>query len=190
MNGTLSTHQSQMCWKQLMTTNDPMGASAIEFQVCLDILDDGFSRSGPLRLISGVCCTGECANGVVLDPRGVRFKLPLPLLASHSWLRPLGQVEQVWRVDDTLQFTARMCDARFAWNEHVWPIVEANGVSLYATDLTGTRNFGSWQLHEVSLVTTPVQPDARILKAWERARVVHVDDRASETVFYDARVYP
>ena len=163
------------------------GPDEIQVQVCRNILETGFSKIGALRLIAGICCTGERgANGIALEPAGAHYELPLPLLANHQWLRPIGRVERVSRVGNTLQFVARMCDVAFGWNGGLWPIREAIGISVFATDRRGTNDFRDWQLHEVSIVDAPMQRGAQIMKAWERSRVVRWDDTPSERILYDA----
>ena len=63
-------------------------------EVALEILaEKGLFDPGHHRLIEGIAATAVLnKNGTILDPAGALFTLPVPLLFSHNWLRPIGRV--------------------------------------------------------------------------------------------------
>lgn len=51
------------------------------------------SVDGDERIIEGIATTPEIAlDGMILEPRGIEFKLPVPFLLGHDISKPLGSV--------------------------------------------------------------------------------------------------
>ena len=161
-------------------------------RLCYEILGQRhmFAKRGPERLIAGIATTAQPrSDGVVVHPEGARFKLPVPLLLEHQWLRPVGEVRQIKQTGSGLEFTARLADARLAWNEDLWAILKGGlvtGISVLSQNTHRGAEFWGWELLEISICETPKNHDARIVKVWERLQYIPLY-RERDTIFRDVR---
>jgi HK97 family phage major capsid protein len=119
--------------------------------------------------------------GDVIDPLGVTFKNPLPLLWHHDKTKPIGSVTFDSPTPDGVTFSAtipHVADAGALKTrlDEAWQSITAtppliNGVSIgYRSLDTPTRRkggegyrFGKTEICELSLVTVPANADATIL---------------------------
>lgn len=141
-----------------------------------------FNTCAPRRMISGVCATPTWGREMY-DLGCAQFTLPMPVLSSHQWLRPTGQVLQIQRSSTALTFVARIAD-KFDWAESIWTALcagDLRGVSIGATAEPSHR--GAWQLEEITLTTHPANPQARVTRVWEQDGVVRLS-APSQRLFY------
>jgi HK97 family phage prohead protease len=194
------------CARQMFadgTTDDPKQAAAICFQAWRDrdkaADDDIIVRAwAPLelkrdggqdeRIITGTASTPSTDRlGDIVEPMGLAFKNPLPLLWQHRHDQPVGHVRMDKPTDAGITFTARLADVEEPGNlkeriDEAWQSIKAGlvrGVSIgfraiekNYMDKGGVRFIKS-ELVELSLVTVPANADATI------ATIRTLDDAAS-----------
>lgn len=129
------------------------------------------------RIITGIATTPTPDRvGDIVEPLGVKFKNPLPLLSQHRSDQPVGTVRFDKPTKDGITFTARMpkiSDAGplkdrvdTAWGEVKSGLVR--GVSIGFRDLEYSRmedgglRFIESEVLELSLVTIPANAEATI----------------------------
>lgn len=132
------------------------------------------------RIIEGMASTPKPdAYDDVIEPLGVRFKLPLALLWQHDHNKPVGQVEFAAADHRGIGFRAKIAktDEPGALKDRLdeaWQSIKAGlvrGVSVGFRPLKmeprgngshGMR-FTEWEWLELSAVTIPANPDASIV---------------------------
>ena len=99
-------------------------------EVALEILaEKGLFDPGHHRLIEGIAATAVLSkNGTILDPAGALFTLPVPLLFSHNWLRPIGLVTRAHVSPAGLRFTAQIANFKLAWLPKIWDGLKAGSI--------------------------------------------------------------
>ncbi|SKB27082.1 phage prohead protease, HK97 family [Sphingopyxis flava] len=129
------------------------------------------------RKFSGIATTPTVDRmGDIIDPLGVKFKNPLPLLHQHFHDRPVGTVKFKKPTKDGIEFEAEIakieedgplkdrCDT--AWGELKYGLVRATSVGFrpieYSFMDNGGIRFSEVEVYELSTVTIPAQPDAVI----------------------------
>ncbi len=129
------------------------------------------------RIITGIATTPTPDRmGDIVEPLGVKFKNPLPLLWQHQSTQPVGTVKFDKPTKDGIGFTATMPQITdpgplkdrvdTAWGEVKAGLVR--GVSIGFRELefsrldTGGIRFLSSEVLELSLVTIPAQAEATI----------------------------
>jgi len=157
------------------------------------VLGRNFSGSAPRRFVAGIAVSSKQknANGQAFDPNGaLALQIPMPLLWDHNFCRPVGKVTGVSVRGDALHFTAEICNGGLSSADQVWyGLVKRlqHGVSIGPFDLYEDDGFGGhfrrWGLEEITIAEAGADPDARILRVWERSNVVHLH-RPSETVYW------
>ena len=129
------------------------------------------------REITGVATTPEPDRvGDIVDPLGVKFKNPLPLLWQHEHEKPVGTVKFEKPTKDGIRFAAtipviaeegklkEMVD--LAWQSVKAKLVR--GVSIgfrpleYSYIEGGGIRFSESEIYELSLVTVPANASATI----------------------------
>lgn len=129
------------------------------------------------REITGVATTPEPDRvGDIVEPMGVKFKNPLPLLWQHNHYMPVGTVKFEKPTKDGIRFVAtlpviaeegelkRMVD--LAWQAVKAKLVR--GVSIgfrpleYSYIENGGIRFAESEVYELSLVTVPANASASI----------------------------
>lgn len=130
-----------------------------------------------LRIIEGIASTPTPDRmGDVVEPKGAKFKLPLPLLWQHKTDSPVGHVEFAQATDAGIPFRARIAKIEDAGElknsvDKAWQAVKAGlvrGVSIGFRSLEnaflkeGGIHFKTWEWLELSLVTIPAQSEANI----------------------------
>ena len=132
------------------------------------------------RLISGVATTPETDRiGDIIEPLGVAFKNPLPLLLYHDNTRPVGRVTFSTPTKDGIRFEAHLPDIAEPGPlrdrvQEAWQSIKAGlltGVSIGFRVLddaverikeTGGLRFLKTEVIELSLVTVPANASAGI----------------------------
>ena len=166
-----------------------------EREVCLELLarPDVFDTNIH-RVIEGIATTGiRNKHGYILDPHGAEFTMPVPLLLSHNWLRPIGRVTKASRSPAGLKFTAQIANAKLAWVADVWDDIKTGAFPAVSLDATNARPLASdlffWHWEELSVCEAGANPDALIwtVKEVYRPGVIWVDGKKHETIYRDVR---
>jgi hypothetical protein len=154
----------------------------IDRDVAWNVLQDNFDRAKSRRFVSGIVLSSghKNANGDAFKAQGLKVKLPIPLLWSHDWLRPIGRVDRIETRCGQVAFVAEIANnARLSWAEDVWCGIlnqRAAAASVGPRNLSGypaiDRVFNNWELREVSIVVAGADRGARILRVWEIAPTV------------------
>jgi hypothetical protein len=162
-------------------------------EVALEILaEDGVFDPGHHRLIEGIAATAVLdKNGTILDPAGALFTLPVPLLFSHDWLRPIGRVTRAKVTPAGLHFTARVANYKLAWLPKIWDGLKAGSIPAVSAGASGrSRAAISWKWDELSVLEEGANLQAIItcVKEVYQADVVFLDGRKRrETIHRDVR---
>ena len=130
------------------------------------------------RTITGWATTpGVDRVGDIVEPLGVQYKNPLPLLWQHDHQQPVGLVEFGKPTAKGVPFTATFAEVTepvglFNRIEEAWQSVKAGlvrAVSIGFRDLGSEPIVGSWgtrflktEVYELSLVTIPANAEATI----------------------------
>jgi len=108
--------------------------------------------------------------GDVVRPEGAQYRLPLPLLAFHKHDEPIGSVIEAHVTPAGIRVKARLTEG-VQRAEEMWKLLcdrAINSVSIGFSVLKSTPLAGggmqvdSWLWHELSCVTVPANPDAKI----------------------------
>lgn len=127
--------------------------------------------SGGKRTIRGLANSGLTDRvGDIVEPKGGRWKLPVPLLWQHKHDQPIGWVREIEARHDGLWITAELATGIGKADES-WRMIEAGLVDSYSIGFQadeweplpgGGKRFKSWSLLEISVVTIPADPAAKI----------------------------
>lgn len=136
------------------------------------------SVDGEKRLITGTATTPTPDRmGDIVEPLGVQFKNPLPLLLYHNSQKPVGWVKFQKPTKDGIAFEAQLPTVDEPGTvrdriEEAWTSIKSGllaGVSIGFRAIeesynkeTGGFRFLKSEVLELSLVAIPAQPDARI----------------------------
>lgn len=135
------------------------------------------------RIISGIATTPEPDRmGDIIDPLGVQFKNPVPLLLYHDTKRPVGWTKFKKPTKDGVEFEASLPTIEEPGTlrdrvEEAWQSVKAgliSGVSIGFRAIeevfikeTSSFRFLKTEVMELSLVTIPANASATILSIKE-----------------------
>lgn len=130
------------------------------------------------RIIEGVATTPVTDRaGDIVEPRGAKFALPLPLLWQHRSDSPIGHVLKADVSDDGIRIRAQLAKTETpgalkdrldeAWEAIKIGLVRGLSIGFKAiesVDIQGTwsQRFVSWEWLELSTVTIPANADASI----------------------------
>lgn len=129
------------------------------------------------RIISGVATTPEPDRlGDIIEPLGVQFKNPMPLLWQHRSSEPVGQVRFDKPTKDGITFEAKIVKAvepgrlkdrvDEAWQSIKLGLVRAVSIGFRAIEMSfmddGGIRFIKTEVMELSLVTIPANSEATI----------------------------
>jgi len=133
---------------------------------------------GEKRIISGTATTPTTDRmGDIVEPLGVQFKNPLPLLLYHNSQKPVGKVTFSKPTKDGIDFEASLptIDEPGTVKDRIdeaWQSIKTGllaGVSIGFRSIeeawnkeTGGYRFLQTEVLELSLVAIPAQPDATI----------------------------
>lgn len=130
------------------------------------------------REIEGIASTPSVDRiGDILEPKGAKFTLPMPLLWQHKHGEPVGQVTAAKATGDGISIKAKFARIEEPGElknivDKAWQAVKAGlvrGLSVgfrpieYSfMDESGGIRFMEWNWYELSLVTIPANTDATI----------------------------
>lgn len=131
------------------------------------------------RVITGIASTPTPDRmGDIVEPSGVKFKLPLPLLWQHDSGSPIGHVETATVTKDGIEITARLVNITDpgklkdrldeAWQSIKSGLVRGLSIGFSALESarikdTWSQHFLEWEWLELSAVTIAANADASIL---------------------------
>jgi HK97 family phage major capsid protein/HK97 family phage prohead protease len=124
------------------------------------------------RIIEGVASTDAVDSyGTVLEPRGAKYALPMPLLWQHDAESPVGHVLSVTVESDRIRVRAKILNITEAgpvkdtldraWQNVKHGLVRGLSVGFEPIKTVG-KKFTEWNWRELSLVTLPATPGATI----------------------------
>lgn len=124
-------------------------------------------------ILEGIASTPSTDRmGDIVEPKGARFKLPLPLLWQHNAREPLGHVLSVKVTDAGIWIKAQISLGVLPEIDRAWTLIKAGLVrglsigfrSIEEQDIKGTwgMRFVKWEWLELSAVTIPANSDATI----------------------------
>ena len=143
------------------------------------------------RIIQGIATVKKKnKDGVLFDPAGARYELPVPLIWRHDWAIPLGRVTAIKVTPAGLWFEGRLADGCLEWSERCWEHLKYGrvpAVSLMGWNLPPYT--GQWNLFEISLCEEGACDEAliRVVKSVLNPNIVYLDNRKRETIHLDAR---
>ncbi len=110
--------------------------------------------------------------GDIVVPSGGKWQLPLVLLWQHKHDTPIGWVTSLQVRGDVIWMEAEIASGVRQADE-AWSMIEAGLVNSFSIGFrglkweqlpTGGRKYTEWGLHEISAVTLPANPDARMVR--------------------------
>lgn len=123
------------------------------------------------RWIEGYATTAtQDRVGDVVLPEGARYQLPIPLLFAHKHDEPIGSVVEASVTKAGIRIRAKLTEG-VARAEEVWKLImdgalTAVSIGFQALKHTPLANgglrFDEWSWHELSVVSVPANPEARI----------------------------
>lgn len=126
------------------------------------------------RTIRGLANSGKMDRvGDIVDPRGGAWTLPVPLLWQHRHDEPIGWVRSIEARADGLWISAELAEG-IGKSDQAWQMIEAGLVDSYSIGFHGRdwsplagggKRFTDWELVEVSVVTIPADPAAKIARS-------------------------
>lgn len=110
-------------------------------------------------------------TGDIVEPTGARYELPLPLLWQHKHDEPVGAVREAYVSHAGIRITGRITPEAQRGTE-AQALLRDGALALSVGFLaekseplpTGGRRFTAWRWTELSLVSVPANPQARIGK--------------------------
>ena len=143
------------------------------------------------RTIRGVANSGGLDRaGDIVEPKGGRWTLPVPLLWQHKHDQPIGWVRTIEAKSDGLWITAELAEG-IGKADEAWRMIEAGLVDSYSIGFRaddwdplpgGGMRFTSWSLLEVSVVTIPADPAAKISRSASAARSAATAPASSSSI--------
>lgn len=124
---------------------------------------------------SGMMFTGWASTndrdrqGDIVEPAGAEYQLPVPLLWQHDHKQPVGAVQQAHISPTGIRVTGKLTDGVPKASE-AWALMQdgalALSVGFQALESQplpgGGLRFTKWSWHELSLVSVPANPQARL----------------------------
>lgn len=129
------------------------------------------------RVIEGIASTPSPDRmGDIVNPKGAKFKLPIPFLWQHNHDQPIGHVVAAKVTKEGIWFRAEIAKTDepgklkdlldFAWQSIKLKLVAAVSIGFrplkYAYISDGGIEFDEWEWFELSAVTIPAQAEATI----------------------------
>lgn len=140
-------------------------------------VEKAFDEGDGQRIIEGVASTADIDRmGDIVEPEGVKFALPLPLLFHHDSQQAVGIVEKASVTKKGIRFRARLAKVDGppqlknriddAWAQVKAGLINAVSIGFRAIEHSimesGGVHFRQWDWLELSLVTVPANPNATI----------------------------
>jgi len=139
-------------------------------------------------IITGIASTPEADRvGDIVEPKGAKFKLPIPLLWQHNASAPIGHVTQATVTDKGIQVIAQVArgvtdDIDRAWKLIKGGLVRGLSIGFRGHDVEPIKGsygvrFKSWEWLELSAVTIPANASASIqsVKAFDTSAPMGAD---------------
>lgn len=126
------------------------------------------------RTLTGIASTPSTdRDGDIVDPKGARFKLPLPLLSQHNHDYPIGQVTEAKTTADGIEITASIPDdSGLHYVDRAWKQLKAKLLGGLSIGFRGIKtepiegsygvHFKEWEWFELSVVTIPANAECTI----------------------------
>lgn len=126
------------------------------------------------RVITGIASTPTLdRSDDIVEPEGVSFKLPLPLLWQHNHNKPIGHVTEARVTAKGIEIVAKIAKGVSNEIDEYWQYIKSGlvrGLSIGFRGIEseeiprswGTR-FKKWEWYELSTVTVPANAEASIL---------------------------
>jgi HK97 family phage major capsid protein/HK97 family phage prohead protease len=128
------------------------------------------------REIRGIASTPAPDRlGDIVEPGGVKFALPIPLLWMHQSAAPIGHVTEAKVSKDGIEIAAHVVEGVDAEIDKAWRYIKSKlvrGLSIgfralesepiNAKEPWGAQRFKSWEWIELSAVTIPANAEANI----------------------------
>lgn len=128
------------------------------------------------RIITGIASTPDTDRmGDVVESKGARFKLPLPLLWQHNADQPIGHVISAKVESNGISIKAQIAKGVLPFIEDAWSLIKAGlvqGLSIGFRPLEyepinprepfGAYRYITWDWYELSAVTIPANASASI----------------------------
>lgn len=132
------------------------------------------ASEGATRRVHGWATTMHLdRSNDTIDPAGVTFKLPFPLLFNHDHAKPIGKVTKMTQLVDGWLATAEILApgsttaADEAWNMITQQAIKGFSVGFIPQEATpneqGGMHFDKIAVHELSVCAVPCNPKAEIL---------------------------
>lgn len=150
------------------------------FSFAIDGQTKAYESPDGRRIIEGIATTPRVDRaGDTIDPKGLAFQLPLPLLWQHDPLRPFGNVVAASVTPDGIRFRAEVSPEGVLdaidnnWSQIVAGLVRFLSIGFRATATPKKTKTGfhypAAEWLELSAVTIPANPDCAIttIKAFE-----------------------
>lgn len=128
------------------------------------------------RRITGIASTAATdRHGDIVLPRGLRFALPIPLLAGHAHSEVIGKVTEARATDTQLSIVAEIGEG-FGETERVWKMISEGYLGFLSIGFLGLEyepagkglRWKAAELIEVSVVAIPSNRESKILSANEK----------------------
>jgi HK97 family phage prohead protease len=107
--------------------------------------------------------------GDIVEPGGVQYQLPIPLLRSHDHAVPIGTVDALTVTPQGIEVSCTVARgiaaADNAWAEiqqGIMPSLSIGFRGLESMPIKGGRHWMKWELLELSIVAVPANASARI----------------------------
>ncbi len=122
--------------------------------------------------IRGIATTPSVDSyGDIVEPKGAKYKLPIPLLWQHQNGEPIGTVEKATVTKDGIEVVAKIARGVTDRIDEAWTLIKAGlvrGLSIgfkpdeYVFMENGGMRISAWTWLELSAVTIPANSDATI----------------------------
>lgn len=133
------------------------------------------------RTVRGFASTDSVDRvGDIVDPKGGKWKTPLPMLWQHKHDVPIGWIRSVAVKGRGLWIEAEFAEG-IGQADDIWRMVEAGLVTGFSIGFMGRnwdtlpgggRKYTDWELYEVSAVVIPANPDASIQRSIGAVRLI------------------
>jgi HK97 family phage prohead protease len=126
------------------------------------------------RILRGIASTPSTdRTGDIVEPKGAKFDLPIPLLSQHDHASPIGHVTAAIITDKGIEIEAHIPkESGLGYVEKAWMQIKAGLVrglsigfrALKSEPIKGTNGirFKEWSWLELSAVTIPANAEASI----------------------------
>jgi HK97 family phage prohead protease len=152
------------------------------------------------RIIEGIAShISPDSDGDIIMPKGVSFRLPIPLLMHHDPERPIGEVFEAVVTDEDIRMKARIPHGDVpAYVDEAWLQLKAGlvkGLSIGFQPLAATKRAAGekglrilkWAWRELSAVTIPAHQSATVLSVKAASGVMPVPQASPEEAIARAK---